>query len=133
VRLSRGAKWITVEDCACLDPISQITGRRRYSFNLEGGELTLWERCYARNGRHDFVTGATVCGPSVFLDRTAEQEHADAGPHHRWAVGILYDNVRTDGALNVRDRGNLGSGHGWPARIKSSGIAPPARSSASAH
>jgi hypothetical protein len=113
VRLGHGAKWITVEDCSCLDPISQITGRRRYSFDLEGGELTLWQRCHARNGRHDFVTGATVCGPSVFLECTAELTHADAGPHHRWAVGILYDNVRTDGALNVRNRGNLGSGHGW--------------------
>jgi uncharacterized protein YggU (UPF0235/DUF167 family) len=113
VRIGRGAKWITVEDCACRDPISEIIGGRRYSFDLEGGELTLWQRCHARDGRHDFVTGATVCGPSVFLDCTAEKVHADAGPHHRWAVGILYDNVRTDGALNVRNRGNLGTGHGW--------------------
>jgi hypothetical protein len=49
----------------------------------------------------------------VFLDCTAEQAHADAGPHHPWAVGILYDNLRTDGALNVRNRGNSGTGHGW--------------------
>ncbi len=26
---------------------------------------------------------------------------------------MLYDNVSTDGDLNVRDRGNMGSGHGW--------------------
>ncbi len=113
VRLSRGAKWITVGDCRCLDPISQISGGRRYSFDLDGGELTLWQRCFARNGRHDFVTGSLVAGPSAFVDCTAEQAHADAGPHHRWAVGILYDNVKTDGGLNARNRGNSGTGHGW--------------------
>lgn len=113
VRIDRWAKWITVEDCNCLDPISQITGGRRYSFDLGRGELTLWQRCHARGGRHDFVTGATVAGPSAFVDCTAEQARADAGPHHRWAVGILYDNIKTDGALNVRDRGNSGTGHGW--------------------
>ncbi len=93
--------------------MSQITGERRYSFNLSDGQLTLWQRCHARNGRHDFVTGSTVAGPNVFLDCTAEQAHADIGPHQRWAVGILYDNIRTDGALNVQNRGNMGTGHGW--------------------
>ncbi|MCQ2395435.1 MAG: DUF4955 domain-containing protein, partial [Kiritimatiellae bacterium] len=38
---------------------------------------------------------------------------SDFGPHHRWATGCLYDNVKTDGALNVQDRGSAGSGHGW--------------------
>lgn len=113
VSLDHGNKWVTVEDCHCLDPISQITGSRRYSFNLGTSQLTLWQRCHARNGRHDFVTGATVAGPHVFLDCTAEKAHSDAGPHHRWAVGVLYDNVHTDGALNVRNRGNSGTGHGW--------------------
>src|SRR5690606_15615669 len=39
--------------------------------------------------------------------------HADIGPHHRWAVGTLYDNITTDGEINVQDRGNWGTGHGW--------------------
>jgi hypothetical protein len=113
VAANSGAKWVTVEHCDCLDPISQITGGRRYSFAINGAQLVLVQNCHARNGRHDFVTGARVAGPSVFLDCSAEQAHADAGPHHRWAAGILYDNIKTDGELNVRNRGSMGSGHGW--------------------
>ena len=62
---------------------------------------------------HDYVTGAQVCGPNVFYNCTASQTFADIGPHHRWSVGTLYDNIVTDGEINVQDRGQMGSGHGW--------------------
>jgi hypothetical protein len=76
--------------------------------------LCLVQRCAARNGRHDFVMSSLVAGPNVFLNCSAEKTHADAGPHHRWSVGTLYDNLNLkDGELNIRNRGNLGSGHGW--------------------
>lgn len=48
-----------------------------------------------------------------FYNCTAFQTYADIGPHHRWAVGTLYDNIITDGEINVQDRGQMGSGHGW--------------------
>ncbi|PTM14498.1 MAG: hypothetical protein DA408_02640 [Bacteroidetes bacterium] len=38
--------------------------------------------------------------------------YADIGPHHRWATGLLFDNVR-GGAIRVQNRGASGSGHGW--------------------
>jgi hypothetical protein len=113
VSIESGAKWVTVQRCTCLDPVSKIEGGRRYSFHVKSGQLCLVEHCRARNGRHDYVTGAAVAGPNVFVDCTAEKAHADAGPHQRWAVGTLYDNISTDGDLNVRNRGNLGTGHGW--------------------
>ena len=68
--------------------------------------------CQSTEGRHDYVTGARVCGPNVFYNCTAFQTYADIGPHHRWAVGTLYDNIITDGEINVQDRGQMGSGHG---------------------
>jgi len=54
VYVHRPCKWITVQDCACLDPVSKIVGGRRYSFALDG--------------RHDFVMHALGAGPNVFLD-----------------------------------------------------------------
>ena len=111
VNVSKTAARITVQDCAMLDPVSQITGGRRYSF-VGGGSQVLIQRCYARNGRHDFVTGHLEVGPTVFLDCLAEQTHADIGPHHRWACGQLYDNVR-GGQITIQDRGGMGTGHGW--------------------
>ena len=112
VLIGSSSKNVTVQNCICFDAISIITGGRRYSFNCEG-QLSLFRNCMARNGRHDFVTGARVCGPNVFTHCNATLTHADIGPHHRWAVGTLYDNITSDGAINAQDRGNWGTGHGW--------------------
>lgn len=102
----------TVQDCAMLDPKSITTGGRKYSFYIDKGLGNLFQRCYTRGGRHDFVTGSRVTGPNVFLDCYATQTHADIGPHHRWSTGILFDNI-SGGQINVQNRGSYGSGHGW--------------------
>ena len=112
VTLNTHAKNISVLNSHCYEPKSVITGSRRYSFN-NNGQLNLFMNCHTTEGRHDFVTGARVCGPNVFYNCTAKRAYADIGPHHRWAVGTLYDNIITDGEINVQDRGNWGSGHGW--------------------
>lgn len=111
VRVSANARFVTIEDSENLDPVSQITGGRRYSFNVEG-QRVLVQRCHARGGRHDYVTGSRVLGPNVFLDSDAIETHSDIGPHQRWATGVLYDNVH-GGEINLQDRGNYGTGHGW--------------------
>ncbi|MDB5192668.1 MAG: hypothetical protein JWQ96_2231, partial [Segetibacter sp.] len=112
VNLGREAKNISVLNSNCFDHKSIITGGRRYSFNNDG-QLNLFMNCHATDGRHDFVTGAKVNGPNVFVNCTAKKTHADIGPHHRWSSGALYDNIVTDGEINVQDRGQMGSGHGW--------------------
>jgi len=103
---------ISVLSSQCLDAKSIITGSRRYSFNCEG-QLNLFQNCYTTEGRHDYVTGGRVCGPNVFTRCTARNTHADIGPHHRWATGTLYDLIDSDGEINVQDRGDYGTGHGW--------------------
>jgi len=112
VSLGYGARNTTVMNASCLDAKSIITGSRRYSFNNDG-QLNLFMDCRTTEGRHDYVTGAKVCGPNVFYNSTAERTHADIGPHHRWATGTLYDNIQTTGQIDIQDRGNWGSGHGW--------------------
>ncbi|MCX6954620.1 MAG: hypothetical protein NTV51_20900 [Verrucomicrobia bacterium] len=104
------AKWITVEDCRSLAPVSQITGGRRYPFSIDG-QLSLVQRCYSDHGRHAFVFGARVPGPNVFRECRSEHDHATSEPHHRWSVGGLYDNVEAQMAM--QDRQWMGSGHGW--------------------
>jgi hypothetical protein len=112
VNLGWQSRNITVDNCKCLDAKSKIIGGRRYSFNNDG-QLNLVMNCFASEGRHDYVTGARVCGPNVFYNCRAEKTHADIGPHHRWAMGTLYDNIVTDGEINAQDRGDWGTGHGW--------------------
>jgi len=111
VSLGRMSKFVTVQDCACLKPVSLITGGRRYPYSING-QYGLVQRCYSDHARHAEATGAKVCGPNVFLDCLAENTHSDIGPHHRWAVGILWDNLK-GGDFNAQDRGCMGSGHGW--------------------
>ncbi len=106
------ANFTTVEDCAYIEPKSKVTGGRRYSFAIQDGLGNLFQRCFADDGRHDFVTGSRVTGPNVFLDGLATNSNSDIGPHHRWATGTLFDNIR-GGSTRVWNRGNSGTGHGW--------------------
>jgi hypothetical protein len=112
VNLDDDSRNISVIYCNCFQPKSIITGGRRYSFN-NTGQMNLFMNCHTTEGRHDFVTGARTRGPNVFYNCTAKNTHVDIGPHHRWGMGTLYDNITTDGEINVQDRGNYGSGHGW--------------------
>jgi hypothetical protein len=106
-----GTKWVTVQDCRCLEPVSIITGGRRYSFDIVG-QLALVQRCFADKGRHSFVVNGThLAGPSVFLNCEAEHQYADSGPHQRWSTGTLWDSVKS--TLHTQDREDMGSGHGW--------------------
>ena len=102
----------TIEEVAMLDPKSEVAGGRRYAFNLVDGVGNLFQRCYARSGRHNFVSGARTTGPNVWLDCLAENPLSDEGPHHRWATGLLFDNIKSRD-INVQNRTNSGTGHGW--------------------
>ncbi|MDP4290586.1 MAG: T9SS type A sorting domain-containing protein [Bacteroidota bacterium] len=112
VNLGEQSRWMTVDNCKMLDPMSQTTGGRKYSFNNDG-QRNLVKNCITRGGRHDYVDGSCTAGPSVFVNSKATSEFADIGPHHRWSTGILFDNIVSDGNINVQNRENSGSGHGW--------------------
>ncbi len=113
VDLGSGAKNITVSGCSSLSPVSQVTGSRRYAFYVSKSQLCLIRDCLCDDDRHQFVCGSQVPGPNVFLRCVSTHIRADAGPHQRWASGILYDNMRLEGPLNVQDRAGYGTGHGW--------------------
>lgn len=112
VHINSDASFITVDNCKMLDAKSTIDGGRRYSFNIDG-QRSLVQNCTTRNGRHDYVNGSRTCGPNVFYNSTAAIQNSDIGPHHRWATGILFDNLTGTGNMNVQNRLVMGSGHGW--------------------
>jgi len=123
VDVQKMSKWVTVTDSRSLDPVSQIAGGRRDSFEL-GGQLTLVENCYSFHGRHDFVLHSALPGPNVFLNCVADRSYDEAGPHLHWDTGVLYDNVVDQsahdelhpfgGSLEARNRGLVdGSLQGW--------------------
>jgi len=115
ISLWEHTKGITVKDCICLDPISEVAGYRRHSFFTQG-QLTLFLRCWSEHGRHDFAVGHCAPGPNAFVNCYAADAIGDSGPLESWASGVLYDNVRISGAgLNLENRWINPPGAGWAA------------------
>jgi len=112
VSVGRTSSNISVLNSKMIDPVSQLAGGRRYSFNV-AGQRNLIRGCYASYGRHDYVTSSRVPGPNVFTESRAVNQQSDSGPHHRWATGTLFDSLIVNGSINVQNRISVGEGHGW--------------------
>ncbi|TWT97681.1 hypothetical protein Pla108_18330 [Botrimarina colliarenosi] len=115
VLLREGVRGATVEDCLSLAPVSELGGYRRHSFFTQG-QQTLFLRCWAEEGLHDFSVGHCAAGPNAFVNCYASNTHGDSGPLESWASGVLYDNVRIDGGnLALVNRWLDPPGAGWSA------------------
>lgn len=112
VHINSKASFVTVDGCKMYDAKSSVDGGRRYSFNVDG-QRNLVQNCATRSGRHDYVDGSRTAGPNVFFNCTSLQQLNDIGPHHRWATGILFDQIIGDGRIDVQNRTVSGTGHGW--------------------
>jgi hypothetical protein len=115
VAVYESCKQVTVEDCLSLAPVSEDAGYRRHTF-FTMGQMTLFLRCYAERGRHDFSAGHCAAGPNAFVQCEAMLPLRDSGPIESWASGVLYDCVRIDGnGLSLANRGANPHGAGWAA------------------
>ena len=112
VEIGETAKYVTVINCSATDFVSKIEGSRRYGFEING-QLSLVKNCVTDTARHAFVQGSRTRGPNVFYDCTSTNDYGTSEPHHRWAMGCLYDNVRVTMGLQAVQRGDQGTGHGW--------------------
>ena len=112
VEAGTNARNITVDGATSVNPVSQITGGRRYPFNIEGS-FVLMKNLSSDEGRHEFINNSPSRGPNVFLDAVATNGHADSGTHQRYSTGTLWDNVTTNTDINVQNRYTSGTGHGW--------------------
>ncbi|QEC58475.1 pectate lyase [Flavisolibacter ginsenosidimutans] len=109
------AKRITVEDCKSLAPVSEIGGQRRNTF-FTAGQQTLFQRCYAQNGYHDFAVGFCAPGPNAFVQCQSDRPYDFSGTIDSWASGVLFDIVNVDGnAIRFGNREQDGQGAGWSA------------------
>jgi hypothetical protein len=115
VNAGTSSKFVTGQDLSAVNPVSVITGGRRYAYCI-AGQMILFERCYSSYYRHEFALGSTVAGPNAFVDGLGDMTFASSEPHHRWSAGCLYDNITVkgpEGSLLAVNRGWFGSGHGW--------------------
>ena len=118
------ATRITVENCKALEPVSIITGGRRYNFNTyRASQLILFKDCHASEGRHSYMSnGTSSASGNVFYNCTSEGAYAASEGHRRWSMGFLWDNHRElDNArsgynprrLGLYNRAYYGTSHGW--------------------
>ncbi len=118
------ATRITVENCRALDPVSRVTGGRRYNFQVyTASQQILFRNCHASNGRHHYVSnGTSWTSGCVFLHCTSSGAYAASEGHRRWSMGLLWDNLtELDGPrpgynprlLGLYNRGYYGTSHGW--------------------
>jgi hypothetical protein len=115
VAIYESCKWVTVQDCLSLAPVSEDGGYRRHTF-FTIGQMTLFLRCWAEHGRHDFSVGHCAAGPNAFVQCEATEALGDSGPIESWAAGVLYDNVVIDrDGLSLFNRGAAPNGAGWSA------------------
>jgi hypothetical protein len=115
VAVGESCKRVTVADCESVRPVSEVGGYRRHTFTTSG-QQTLFLRCKAEHGRHDFAVGALAAGPNAFVHCEAADAHGFSGPIESWASGVLYDNVTIDGGgLALTNHETDGQGAGWAA------------------
>ena len=114
VAIFETAKRITVEDCKSLNPVSEIGGQRRYTF-YTSGQQTLFQRCYAEYGYHDFAAG--FCSSlNAFVQCESYLPYSFSGTIDSWASGILFDIANVDGqAISFLNRSQDAQGAGWTA------------------
>ncbi|MEZ4409794.1 MAG: hypothetical protein R3A52_25470 [Polyangiales bacterium] len=112
VVLGNGAVRVTVQDSAYINPVSEVSGGRRYAFDIDGGQFVLVQRCRADHARHAFVTGSTTMGPNVFLQCEATRSYTSSEMHSDWSTGLLYDRVR-EHEIQIHNENRTSDGHGW--------------------
>lgn len=110
-----GGQCITLERVDIRRTVPNVGASKPAEFAPNGGQILL-DRC-SGNGDNiwHMATGAGHAGPIVLLNCTFRGSGRAEG-HQRWTTGILVDCCRVpEGGIDFRNRGSMGSGHGWAA------------------
>ena len=108
--------------CKAVDPVAITTGERKYCFNTYlNSQLNLFQECYARGGRHNYISnGTSGTSGNVFLRCISDSALNVNEGHRGWTQGMLYDchqeqNMERPFTLGLYNRVAMGTGHGWAA------------------
>ena len=103
---------VTANHMATVSKSSRTSGRAT-DFRL-GGRQTLMNKCVSSGSGSFYVSTAS---PESMLNVVLNCVFSGDGsiqPHMRWSTGLLLDGCKLkDGDIIFRNRGGMGSGHGW--------------------
>ena len=115
VRVGPRARRVTVEHVDNAAAVGEPGGYRRLSFLVEGQQV-LVQHCSADAGIDDLAIGFLAAGPNVFRDCRATHALGASGSYESWAAGVLYEDVRIEGAaLRLAYDGQRAQAGGWTA------------------
>jgi hypothetical protein len=111
--VSVGGRRITLENVTVNRKALHLGASKPAEFAPNGDQILL-NRCSVNADNVWFAaTGGGHSGPIVFLNCTFGGNGHIEG-HMRWSTGMLLDNCSLpDGGIDFKNRGAMGSGHGW--------------------
>jgi len=111
VRVEHNAERLTLVAVLVTQRASVTTPAKPFDFSLAGSQILL-DRCGGSGDKVFYVaTQSRSQGPVVVLHCRFSGDGA-IEPHQRWSTGLLIDST-TAPAINLMNRGEMGSGHGW--------------------
>jgi hypothetical protein len=114
ISINSGSERMTFLKCSVVQEVAVTSHAKPADFACNGSQI-LFDRC-AGSGDSTFyiVTQAGQQGPVVALHCRFFGNGA-IEPHQRWSTGLLIDNCDVPGGgIDIMNRGEMGSGHGWP-------------------
>ncbi|MES2394041.1 MAG: hypothetical protein V4555_20575 [Acidobacteriota bacterium] len=104
---------ITIDHVDILQRIPIQSSAKNFGFSLAGTQTLVMHSSLTGDSIFFAATQAREQGPNVLLFCTFTGDQS-IEPHQRWGTGFLVDNVNVHGgAINLLNRGTMGSGHGW--------------------
>ena len=96
IRLARGARLVTVEDCEWKFPQFKGGGGNGYLYTLASGDCLL-RNCRAEAGRHNYSFGTMACSGNVIANFISKDSRLACDFHMFLSLANLLDNVTCDG------------------------------------
>lgn len=113
VTIEKGAERLTVVDVDVTQHDTVTSHAKPFDFSVGGAQILL-DRVSGKGDQVSYVaTQSRSEGPVVVLHCHFEGGGMIEG-HQRWSTGLLVDGCSLPGGnLYLRNRGEMGSGHGW--------------------
>jgi hypothetical protein len=114
VRIDLHAERLTVVNVDVTQHSAVTTSAKPFDFSVQGTQILL-DRCTGKGDKVVYVaTQSHSEGPVVVLHCRFSGNNGQIEGHQRWSTGLLVDSsVVQGGDMYLRNRGIMGSGHGW--------------------
>ncbi|KAF9290666.1 hypothetical protein BGZ68_006381 [Mortierella alpina] len=121
VSVGAGAHHLTMDSIVHSYPDELYSGQSAFQLS---GQLMRIQNSVTQGSFHYVVHISHVMGPNVihrvqalnvgkpFQPMPLDFAPGDVGPHMKFCTGLLYDQVVTDGTIQIVNRGDIGSGQG---------------------